>query len=207
MTSAGILLCFLFAPVEPLSDSEELCGTYSLYVGLRSLDANLSGLDTIEAELGPPPRGGHSMADLASTAEKLGFQTLGVHTTLHNLSQRPGRFACIAHLKHGHFVLIAKSDEAGVHVVDPPSAKVIARNVWDAAWEGDALLISTAPLLSELEVDAISLRASDAEATRRSTQTWLMVAAAILGMAAIAWVAARKRRTLFGLTSFTSESV
>lgn len=169
--------------------------THSLS-GLRSLDANLSGLDTIEAELGPPPRGGHSMADLAEAAEKLGFQTLGVHTTLRNLSQRPGRFACIAHLKHGHFVLIAKSDDSGVHVVDPPTAKVVAQNVWNAAWSGDALLISTDSLLPETEVDAISQRASDTEATRQSARKWLMGAAAILGIAAIAWVSFRKRRTL-----------
>ncbi len=194
MTITGFLLCFMVAAVEPRSEKEELCGTYTLFVGLRSLDANLSGLEAIEAELGPPPRGGHSMAELAEVAEKLGFETLGVHTTLRNLSQRPGRFACIAHLKHGHFALIAKSDESGVHVVDPPTARVVAPNVWNAAWEGDALLISIAPLLPEREVEAISRRESEAATTRRSTRTWLMGTTTLIGIAAVVWVWIRKRR-------------
>ena len=38
------LLCVMAVNPPPLSESEGMCGTYALYVGLNSLDANLAGL-------------------------------------------------------------------------------------------------------------------------------------------------------------------
>ncbi len=194
VTVAGLFLCLMVTAAELRPTAEELCGTYSLYVGLNSLDAELSGLDALERTLGPPPRGGHSMAELARTAEKLGFKTLGVQTNLRHLSQRTGRFACIAHMKHGHFVLIAKVDESGVHVVDPPRRNVVAEHVWNAAWGGPALLISRDPLLPEQEVEVLSQLASQAELTRQVRQQWGSILAVVLSVVVGVGLVVRWRR-------------
>ena len=194
MTFTGLLLCLMLSAAEPRDDREELCGTYSLFVGLNSLDANLPGLEIIEQTLGPPPRGGHSMADLAAAAEKHGFKTLGVNTTLRNIAERPGRFACIAHLKEGHFALIAQVDTEGVHLVDPPSTSVVMENVWNTVWDGDALLISAESLLPEAEVEELAERAEESLSTRQATRQWTVVTGITLALAAISWLVMRRLR-------------
>ncbi len=133
--------------VEP--ERDDLCGTYVLYVAAKSLGADVRTLADFESVLGPPPRGGHSLAELAEAAERFPLQTLGVQTTLANLEKRTPPWACIARLQVGHYVLIGQIDGESVLIVDPPTSTRIPRSVFENLWDGNALLISTAPLLGE----------------------------------------------------------
>ncbi|MCA8996347.1 MAG: hypothetical protein KDA80_05175 [Planctomycetaceae bacterium] len=182
----GLLLATLFAAGPPEQRIDEMCGNYTLFVALNSLDAGLEEIDSLEESLGPPPRWGHSLADLTEAAQLHGFHTLGIHTTLENLSARTGRFACIAHLKHGHFVLIQRIDEEGVHIIDPPTTYTTPDYVWNVTWAGDALLISDQPLQPESEIVAIV----DIEARSRTLRMVFWTATSvvvIVGVALWSW--------------------
>lgn len=201
MSLTNYMLCvLLLAPIQsqsasskpPLNDSDEMCGNYALFVALNSLDANLPQLEDLDETLGQPPRGGHSLANLAEAAQKHGFQTLGVQTTLENLSVRPGRFACIVHLNYEHFALIRSVDSLGVHVIDPPDSHLVAVNLWKAVWSGDSLLISKDPLLSEAEVNVIAENQVRSIATRRAKRGWLLTLIAMGVIGTITFYVSRK---------------
>ncbi len=130
-------------------ESRELCGAYCLYLGLKSIDLPVESLERLQEELGSPPKGGYSLGQIDAVAQKHGAQTLGVQTTLDNLRVRTERFACIAHLKENHFVLLAKIDTEGVMVVDPPHHRLVPFVTWGRDWDGVALLLSPTPLKPE----------------------------------------------------------
>jgi ABC-type bacteriocin/lantibiotic exporter with double-glycine peptidase domain len=130
----------------------ELCGAHCLFMALRALDAPIDGLQPLVSRLGDPPDGGYSLAQLAAEAEKFDLHTLGVETSLASLSRRPGRFVCIAHMKKGHFVVIAKCDERNVTVVNPPEAQTIPASTFLGQWDGKALILSREPVIPEGQI-------------------------------------------------------
>lgn len=131
-------------------DGDLRCGIDTLYVGLRALDVEVvNGPDEIEQKLGSMTADGYSLAQLADVAESYGLHTLGVQTTPDNLSRRPGRFVCIAHVHGAHFVNIANVEDGVVSIVDPPREYRVAVDAFRHQWPGTALLISHSPLLAE----------------------------------------------------------
>lgn len=134
---------------QELVDSDPLCGAYCLYVALGSLDAAVPPFDEFQEALGEPGASGFSLGELAEYAEGLGLHTLGVLTNCENLERRPGRFACIAHLARGHFVLLTDVRAGAVTMIDPPRTSSVAPEILQTQWDGTALLISAQPLLAE----------------------------------------------------------
>lgn len=175
-----ILIATLPLPSEQTPD--DLCGAYTLYVALRSLDCPLDTFDGFEKSLGPPPRGGYSLAELAEAAHKLKFQTLGVRTSLESLASRQGRFACIAHMNKDHFVLIAQIDETRLEIIDPPRKYSVNRDVWNKVWQGDAMLISASPLLSENDVSQMQTDSSVRRKMYRTVAFSLAVVAVLASL-------------------------
>ena len=171
--------------VEP--ERDDLCGTYVLYVAAKSLGADVGTLADFESDLGPPPRGGHSLAELAEAAERFRLQTLGVQTTLANLEKRTPPWACIARLQIGHYVLIGQIDGESVLVVDPPTSARLPRSVFENLWDGNALLISTTPLLGEEAVTQLPVvrHASGGGVTNWFWGVLLILVVSGLGLSAI----------------------
>ncbi len=122
------------------------CGLWCLYVALRGLDFEIPDPQALEVKLGSPTPQGFSLAQLETAAQDCGAETLAVSTTLANLKHRPGRFACIAHDRRGHFVLVSDIKNGQVTVIDPPRVEQIPQPTFEALWDGVALLVSRGPL-------------------------------------------------------------
>src|SRR5690606_30678821 len=135
---AAALVLMQTMPVQPLElvDPDPLCGAYCIYLALGALDAPVPPFAEFQKQLGEPPSAGFSLGELAEVAEGLGMQTLGVQTTCENLERRPGRFACIAYLARGHFVLLSDVDAGAVTLVDPPKTSTVAPEVLQTQWDG-----------------------------------------------------------------------
>jgi ABC-type bacteriocin/lantibiotic exporter with double-glycine peptidase domain len=152
------------------AESDGLCGAYCLYVALGSLDIGVGSFEEFHEKLGEPASSGYSLGELAHFAQEQGVNTLGVETNIGNLRRRPGRFACIAHLAHGHFVLISDVSGNTVKLIDPPKVSNVGPDILATQWDGTALLLSAEPLLAEEDLP------------REIAWTWW--AAAALGLAA-----------------------
>ena len=86
------------------------------------------------------------MDKLANAARSFGAHVAGVETTLENLPQHEGKFACIALLDKGHFVNIADVADGRVLVIDPPQSRTVLAGALRPLWGGKALLVSHQPL-------------------------------------------------------------
>jgi hypothetical protein len=160
------------------------CGSYCLFVALKGLDVRVPDFEQFDAELGYPPQGGHSLQDLAEAAAKYGVHHLGVETSIDNLELRRQRYACLALLRQGHFVLISDFNDREVTIIDPPNWNSIPRSTVSAVWDGTALLLATEPLVSEGEL------------RRPSPLKWYALLAvgglAVIGVAARMFLGAKK---------------
>lgn len=125
------------------------CGSYCLYLGMKSLNVPIENHAMLEKELGQPSPLGYSMEQLAESARNHGLNAEGFVTSVENLARRPGRFACIALLDRGHFVNIYDIEGGKLFLIDPPSKQVVATDAFKAMWSGKVLLISDQPLLSD----------------------------------------------------------
>src|SRR5690606_13492042 len=89
--------------------SQVRCGLFCLYVATSILGSEDTEFDKLDTLLGTPDPQGYSLEQLRVAAEKSGFHAAGVQTTCQRLGWRREMgetFACIAHLKRGHFVLV-----------------------------------------------------------------------------------------------------
>jgi ABC-type bacteriocin/lantibiotic exporter with double-glycine peptidase domain len=130
-------------------DSPLRCGAYCLYIGAKSFDKAPSTFQEFEEILGIPTSAGYSLLTLKNAAIGAGLQASCVKTTPELLELRQEPFACIAHLNGNHFVLLAGFQNDEVIVIDPPKEYRIPVKTLLSQWQGDALLISAAPLQSE----------------------------------------------------------
>lgn len=146
---SSLCLVVLAAVAVPVEEPDLRCGSYCLYVSLRALDLPVKSYESLEGKLGQPSSAGYSLGQLDEVARSYGAHTLGVQTSFDNLVRRSGRFACIAHLKGGHFVNIGEVHDREAYMVDPPNAHVVPLDTLRARWDGAALLISNEPLLRE----------------------------------------------------------
>lgn len=154
---AAALSCAEITGGDARATDDVRCGSYCLYVALKGLGGKVASVAEVEDFMGPPPSGGYSMADLDAAARHFGFQTMAVETTLERLAARSERFACIAHVRGHHFLLIADASDGEVHVIDPPRSYTAAPAAINAIWDGKALLISQQSLEPE-ELVVVPLR-------------------------------------------------
>lgn len=146
----GIAIAILWMSVANAND-RDLCGAYCAYLALKSIDVPVESYERLQEDLGAPPAGGYRLGQLNKIAQEYGAHTLGVETTIDSLRLREAgeRFACIAHLKQDHFVLLSKITPEGVVVIDPPHKNLVPFVTWQRDWDGVALLLSPTPLRPE----------------------------------------------------------
>lgn len=130
------------------------CGSYCLYIALKAagLDPRLSSFADLEKSLGPPGSGGYPLAALADEAAQRGGHPLAVETSVDSLRLRKEwgeKFACIALLEQGHFVLLYDVDDQYAYIVDYPKDFRVPIGTLEGAWTGKCLLIGATPLRSE----------------------------------------------------------
>jgi ABC-type bacteriocin/lantibiotic exporter with double-glycine peptidase domain len=147
LSTTLLIACAAVTQAEKTPDLR--CGAYSLYVSLKALDAPVGSYQEFEERLGGPSVEGYSLGQLQQAAQEHGMQTLAVQTNAENLLRRPGRFACIAHIKGHHFVNLSQIDAGRMRIIDPPRDYRVAIDTLRTQWDGTALLISTTPLLAE----------------------------------------------------------
>lgn len=123
------------------------CGAYCLFVALNSLDLSVGDFEKLDKTMGIPTSLGYSMEQMCDAASKMNAFPLAVNTSLNMLTQRKGRFACIALLeKTGHYVCIYDIDDDDVFLVDPPEKRIIPRDVFVNLWNGKAIIVSNKPI-------------------------------------------------------------
>lgn len=150
----GVSLVLMLITADPdlgnaATKVEPRCGSNCLYVAMRLLDHPLDSLTKLEEVLGEPSPKGFTLAELSDAARHFNVETLGVETSFQNLTRRTGRFACIAHIDSGHFVLLHQVEKGKVTVVDPPRVYDMPLDTMRMRWQGKALLLANVPLARE----------------------------------------------------------
>lgn len=150
----GVSLVLMLITADPdLGNAETKveprCGSNCLYVAIRLLGHPLDSLSKLEEVLGEPSPKGFTLAELSDAARHFKVETLGVETSFQNLTRRTGRFACIAHVDGGHFVLFHNAEQGKVTVVDPPRVYEVPLDTMRTRWQGKALLLANVPLARE----------------------------------------------------------
>lgn len=134
--------------------SDPECGVRCLYVALKGFDFPVPDYAAFRKQLGTPPEGGYSLAQLADAAQAAGAQTLGVQTSLEELAKRKRPFTFLAHLKSDHFLLVTDFENHKVSIIDPPRSSEVPEGTFQVLWDGTGLLISPRPIA--MAVDARS---------------------------------------------------
>jgi hypothetical protein len=178
MISKFVLLTCVLGYQDSSPPPDVLCGSYCLFVALDAIGKAPPKFQDLESALGAPGTAGYSMAQLQKGAEQFGAKTLAVQTTLENLRDRGGKFACLTHAHDDHFILLYDVTDTRVAIVDPPRDYELTRAAFQPTWGRKALLISAEPLRSEESI--VWMR------RLRVAGLWtlgLVVASAILGLA------------------------
>ena len=131
---------------------DPLCGVKCLYSGLVALDLDPGEYPEFVERCGEVDARGFSLGRLEEIARECGASTLAVKTSLRNLQLREERFVCIAHVDRTHFVNLGDANQNQVWVIDPPQEGLISTEVFAKRWDGNALLLSRAPLTPEVEL-------------------------------------------------------
>ena len=114
-------------------------------------------------QLSETTREGSSLKNLATTAEKIGFRTLGVKISFKKLVEE-APLPCIVHWNQQHFVVIYKIKKEKIFISDPAHGLLeytekefiknwIGNNADEHTEEGIALLLEPTPKLSQTEHD------------------------------------------------------
>lgn len=113
-------------------------------------------------------REGSSLRNIADTAEKIGFRTLGVKVTFKKLMEN-APLPCIIYWQQKHFVVVYKIQKDKVYISDPAHGLLkytqaefiknwIGNNADENTEEGIALLLEPTPKLKKAETDDIENR-------------------------------------------------
>lgn len=177
--SLALLLTLFFSDLGQCADTavpKPYCGADCLYISLRSLDIDVPAYKEFIGLMGEPRSTGFSMEDLKTQANRFKAQAVGVVTTPQNLLARTGRFACIAWLKRGHFVILADVDSVKqeAQIVDCPLEATVSFAALKSQWNGEALLVSREALASE---ETVALHAATVEGM---SLPWIIGLAAII---------------------------
>ncbi len=135
-----------------LGQSQEDCGARCLFTAIHSLDPTSTASFSDMIEEMAPDATGLSFKQVQEQAEQFGFRTLGVETSLRVLQHRKRPFACIAHLKNNHFVLITHIEAQIVRISDPPEQIDLPHSTFLSEWDGSALLVSQTSIAAEEDI-------------------------------------------------------
>lgn len=113
-------------------------------------------------------REGSSLKNIADTAEKIGFRSLGVKVTFQKFTEE-APLPCIVYWQQKHFVVVYKIQKDKVYVSDPAHGLLkytqaefiknwIGNNADDNTEEGIALLLEPTPKLKKTETDDVGNR-------------------------------------------------
>lgn len=117
------------------------CGSYCLFVALKTQSLAPARYEDLEQALGPPKATGYSMLELDEYARRRGAKTIAVETTLENLRARTEAFTCLTLIDEGHYVLVYDADDRQVEIVDPPRRYSLPIDTFRSHWSRKALLI------------------------------------------------------------------
>ncbi len=140
--SAATILLTVLLPCEGVANGSD-SGLECLYVATVALGHDID-FEILRSMMGRPTVVGYGLKQLDDAATELGFSTLIVRTDAADLAKhrKARRFACVAEIDPGKFVLIADSSGTQWTIIDPPSVFMIDQAVWGQRWGGHALLIS-----------------------------------------------------------------
>jgi len=130
------------------------CGSYSMYIALRSMDLIHEPFTEFEKRIGPPSLNGYSFGQLEEIGKHSSAHCVGVRTSLQNLQNRTGRFACLALIDKAHIVNLVSIDELEVFIIDAPRSYRVPIDTFTGQWDGTALLVSPSALAVEEELSA-----------------------------------------------------
>jgi ABC-type bacteriocin/lantibiotic exporter with double-glycine peptidase domain len=178
---ATLFVGCLFAADPAVTEvaADPRCGSKCLYLALRLLDRPVE-FPELERVLGEPSGAGYTLAQLEAAARTFGAETLGVQTSWEHLARRPERFACLAHVDGGHFVLFHELKGGGVSVVDPPRILDLPQATLKTRWTGTALLLANHPLTPE-------------ESLARSNWSIIGMGALLAAIVGLGWWLRRRR--------------
>ncbi len=119
-------------------------------------------------KLSETTREGSSLSNIANSAEKIGFRTLGVKIDYNKLKTE-APLPCIVHWNQNHFVVVYKIQKDTVWIADPGHGLIkltkkeflknwIGENATETTEEGIALLLEPTPKLKQSEDDDVETR-------------------------------------------------
>jgi hypothetical protein len=160
------------------------CGSFCLFVALRSLDLIAEPYSRFEKHLPPPPVDGYSFGDLEQIAHQFGAHTLALEADLETLSRLDGRRACIAYLNQ-HFVIVSNIDKSRdtVSIIDPPARYNRTLQQFRRTYSQRALVIAPQPIAPPSSGSAW-----------RTALGIICTAAAVIGLLSMARSLAGRRR-------------
>lgn len=137
------------------------CGPTCLRMIARHYGRNI-GIEQLR-KLSETTREGSNLYNIASTAEKIGFRTLGVKISLNKLIAEAS-LPCILHWNHNHFVVLYRIKKDKFYIADPGHGKIvlskedflkrwIGENANDTTEEGVTLILEPTPRLQESDKD------------------------------------------------------
>lgn len=137
------------------------CGPTCLRIVAKYYGKSI-GLAKIRA-LSETTREGTSIKNIADTAEKIGFRTLGVKINFHKLLAN-APLPCIIHWNQEHFVILYKIKNDSVFIADPAHGLTkytkqefiqhwIGPSATEFTEEGIALMLEPTPQLNQSEID------------------------------------------------------
>ena len=177
--AAGVLSFLAAVPVaaqERLSSGDDvLCGAYCVYVAARSLGLTGEEFGAFNAAMGSPGRLGYSMLDLEEAARRVGGFARSAKLNAAVLDEFAGDpdTQVIARVGGSHFVVVSRFGPQDVVLIDPPYRREQPRSLFEAEWDGYAVVVSHNPIVIPETADA----------------PWWPWAAAAIGIGAVLLVA------------------
>ena len=125
------------------------------------------GLEKLR-KLSETTREGSSLKNIADSAEKIGFRTLGVKIDLNKLVQ-DAPLPCVLHWNQNHYIVVYKIKKDTIWIADPGYGLIklnkqeflknwIGENATETTEEGIALLLEPTPKLKQAEDDDIAAK-------------------------------------------------
>lgn len=141
---------------KPRNSIDVNCGSYCLYISLKSINSYNESYSELSTSLGMPGIEGYSMLQLKRQAETVGVNALAVDTNINNLIKRFDfeDDIAIALMKNDHFVVLYKIANDTAFVVDAPNSYRVPLSTFDQQWTGKVLLISKGVILPEEKIES-----------------------------------------------------
>ena len=142
--------------LPPLTHSTaQDCGASSLFMICKHTGRDVP-LEEVRVPAGLSPQG-TTLLQIKQAAERLGFETTTIKTTLEDLTARlTGKVSAVLHCSPAHFVAIIREPTTNALVIlDPARSGAIQTNnatLRQLGWEGYSLILTPAPPAAGLQL-------------------------------------------------------